>query len=99
MKSESTTDENVVDSNSSETTLYHSQSNQDLYNLYDDVRAVDYPEHVLKVYKPDQTCKYLLVHKVRIFEYFLLFNFFIAFLKKFFFSFFCRKQQHMKWLC
>lgn len=54
----------MVDSSCTETTLYHSQSNQDLYNLYDD-RAVDYPEHVLKVYKPDQTCKYLLVHKVR----------------------------------
>lgn len=24
---------------------------------------IDYPEHVLKVYKSDQTCKYLLVHK------------------------------------
>ncbi|KAK6645111.1 hypothetical protein RUM43_001387 [Polyplax serrata] len=59
---ECTSDESVVDSSCTETTLYHSQSNQDLYNLYDD-RAVDYPEHVLKVYKPDQTCKYLLVHK------------------------------------
>ncbi|XP_014252109.1 rap guanine nucleotide exchange factor 2 isoform X4 [Cimex lectularius] len=36
----------------------------DLVNFcYDDIRAADYPEHVLKVYKADQTCKYLLVHK------------------------------------
>ncbi|XP_066903454.1 rap guanine nucleotide exchange factor 6 isoform X8 [Halyomorpha halys] len=36
----------------------------DLVNLcYDDLRSTDYPEHVLKVYKADQTCKYLLVHK------------------------------------
>nr|CAD7430194.1 unnamed protein product [Timema monikensis] len=33
-------------------------------NIYEDLRgSSDYPEHVLKVYKPDQTCKYLLVHK------------------------------------
>ncbi|XP_058810856.1 rap guanine nucleotide exchange factor 2-like isoform X2 [Phymastichus coffea] len=45
--------------------LYHSRSNPDLTTLYcyDDLRAADYPEHVLKVYKADQTCKYLLVHK------------------------------------
>ncbi|XP_011499860.1 PREDICTED: rap guanine nucleotide exchange factor 2-like isoform X5 [Ceratosolen solmsi marchali] len=45
--------------------LYHSRSNPDLTSLYcyDDLRAPDYPEHVLKVYKADQTCKYLLVHK------------------------------------
>ncbi|XP_023318481.1 rap guanine nucleotide exchange factor 2-like isoform X13 [Trichogramma pretiosum] len=46
--------------------LYHSRSNPDLtslYSTYDEVRAPDYPEHVLKVYKADQTCKYLLVHK------------------------------------
>ncbi|KAL1122157.1 hypothetical protein AAG570_003562 [Ranatra chinensis] len=35
-----------------------------LSSCYDDLRsAADYPEHVLKVYKADQTCKYLLVHK------------------------------------
>lgn len=47
------------------TNLYHSRSNPDLTSLYtyDDLRAPDYPEHVLKVYKSDQTCKYLLVHK------------------------------------
>ncbi|XP_024938067.1 rap guanine nucleotide exchange factor 2 isoform X6 [Cephus cinctus] len=47
------------------TNLYHSRSNPDLTSLYcyDDLRAPDYPEHVLKVYKADQTCKYLLVHK------------------------------------
>lgn len=46
-------------------TLYHSRSNPDLTSLYcyDELRAPDYPEHVLKVYKADQTCKYLLVHK------------------------------------
>ncbi|XP_054267681.1 rap guanine nucleotide exchange factor 2 isoform X3 [Macrosteles quadrilineatus] len=44
------------------TTLYH--SNPDLMSIcYDDLRVSDYPEHVLKVYKSDQTCKYLLVHK------------------------------------
>nr|CAD7197142.1 unnamed protein product [Timema douglasi] len=46
------------------TTLYYSQSNPDLLSIYEDLRgSSDYPEHVLKVYKPDQTCKYLLVHK------------------------------------
>lgn len=44
--------------------LYQSQSNPDLTSLcYDDLRCTDYPEHVLKVYKPDQYFKYLLVHK------------------------------------
>ncbi|XP_063217155.1 rap guanine nucleotide exchange factor 6-like [Bacillus rossius redtenbacheri] len=46
------------------TTLHHSHSNPDLMSLcYEDLHSSDYPEHVLKVYKPDQTCKYLLVHK------------------------------------
>ncbi|XP_049804195.1 rap guanine nucleotide exchange factor 2 isoform X2 [Schistocerca nitens] len=46
-----------------QTSLYHSHSNPDLMSIcYDDLRS-DYPEHVLKVYKADQTCKYLLVHK------------------------------------
>ncbi|XP_037043277.1 rap guanine nucleotide exchange factor 2 isoform X8 [Bradysia coprophila] len=45
-------------------TLYQSHSNPDLTTVfYEDLRASDYPEHVLKVYKSDQTCKYLLVHK------------------------------------
>ncbi|XP_050515980.1 rap guanine nucleotide exchange factor 6-like isoform X2 [Diabrotica virgifera virgifera] len=44
--------------------LYQSQSNPDLMSIcYDDLRCTDYPEHVLKVYKPDQSYKYLLVHK------------------------------------
>lgn len=44
--------------------LCQSQSNPDLVSLcYDDLRCTDYPEHVLKVYKPDQSFKYLLVHK------------------------------------
>ncbi|XP_052864283.1 rap guanine nucleotide exchange factor 2 [Anopheles cruzii] len=31
---------------------------------YEEMRgASDFPEHILKVYKSDQTCKYLLVHK------------------------------------
>ncbi|XP_075217382.1 PDZ domain-containing guanine nucleotide exchange factor isoform X2 [Lycorma delicatula] len=48
-----------------QTTLYqHSHSNPDLMTIcYDDSRGSEYPEHVLKVYKADQTCKYLLVHK------------------------------------
>lgn len=48
---------------SGQTNLYH--SNPDLMSLcYDELRTSDYPEHVLKVYKSDQTCKYLLVNKV-----------------------------------
>lgn len=31
--------------------------------FYDDIRSADYPENVLKVFKPDQTYKFLLVHK------------------------------------
>lgn len=50
--------------NSNNYNLYHSQSNPDLTSIYyDDLRTSDYPEHVLKVYKADQSCKYLLVHK------------------------------------
>nr|XP_023024044.1 rap guanine nucleotide exchange factor 2 isoform X4 [Leptinotarsa decemlineata]XP_023024046.1 rap guanine nucleotide exchange factor 2 isoform X5 [Leptinotarsa decemlineata] len=46
------------------TNIYQSQSNPDLMSIcYDDLRCTDYPEHVLKVYKPDQSYKYLLVHK------------------------------------
>lgn len=49
---------------SHQTMLIHSHSNPDIMStIYDDLRSSDYPEHVLKVYKPDQTCKYLLVHK------------------------------------
>ena len=44
--------------------MYHSHSNPDLTSIcYEDPRA-DYPEHVLKVFKADQTCKYLLTNKV-----------------------------------
>lgn len=44
--------------------LYQSQSNPDLMSIcYDDLRVTDYPEHVLKVYKPDQSYKYLPVNK------------------------------------
>ncbi|CAH0545985.1 unnamed protein product [Brassicogethes aeneus] len=44
---------------------YQSQSNPDLMSLcYEEAgRCADYPEHVLKVFKPDQTYKYLLVNK------------------------------------
>lgn len=50
--------------NSKESGLYHSHSNPDLTTLYyEDFRASDFPEHVLKVYKSDQTCKYLLINK------------------------------------
>ena len=46
------------------TSLQQSQSNPDLVSIcYEDLRTVDYPEHVLKVYKADQTFKYLLIHK------------------------------------
>lgn len=49
---------------SSNLNLYHSHSNPDLTSLYyEDLRSSDYPEHVLKVYKSDQSCKYLLIHK------------------------------------
>lgn len=50
--------------------LYHSHSNPDLSSLLvthcGDAEGPtrDFPEHVLKVYKSDQTCKYLLVHRV-----------------------------------
>ncbi|KAH7981425.1 hypothetical protein HPB49_024005 [Dermacentor silvarum] len=50
--------------------LYHSHSNPDLSSLIvtphcegADAPGRDFPEHVLKVYKADQTCKYLLVHR------------------------------------
>ncbi|XP_055922123.1 rap guanine nucleotide exchange factor 2 isoform X3 [Eupeodes corollae] len=45
--------------------MYHSRSNPDLASTiyYEDTRQMDYPEHVLKVYKSDQTCKYLLINK------------------------------------
>ncbi|PRD35235.1 UNVERIFIED_CONTAM: Rap guanine nucleotide exchange factor 2 [Trichonephila clavipes] len=47
-------------------TLYHSHSNPDLSSvaaLNEPSLSLDYPEHVLKVYKSDQTFKFLLVHK------------------------------------
>lgn len=54
-----------INQNSGESNLV---TQPDLVNIcYDDFRGTDYPEHVLKVYKADQTCKYLLVHKVCIF--------------------------------
>ncbi|XP_067136215.1 rap guanine nucleotide exchange factor 6-like isoform X3 [Centruroides vittatus] len=46
--------------------LYHSHSNPDLTSLatyYEHDLKLDYPEHVLKVYRSDQTFKFLLVHK------------------------------------
>ncbi|XP_018335456.1 rap guanine nucleotide exchange factor 2 isoform X2 [Agrilus planipennis] len=44
--------------------LYHSQSNPDLMSMcYDDLRGSDFPEHILKVYRPDQSYRYLLIHK------------------------------------
>ncbi|RZF43997.1 hypothetical protein LSTR_LSTR007269 [Laodelphax striatellus] len=55
----------VISGPQHQTPLYNmSHSNPDLTMIcYDDVRASEFPEHVLKVYKADQTCKYLLVHK------------------------------------
>lgn len=48
----------------SNNTFYNSHSNPDLISIcYEELQSSDYPEHVLKVYKADQTCKYLLVHK------------------------------------
>lgn len=42
----------------------HADSHQqDMAMLYDDMRVADYPENVLKIFKPDQTYKFLLVHK------------------------------------
>ncbi|XP_059489426.1 rap guanine nucleotide exchange factor 2 isoform X2 [Neocloeon triangulifer] len=41
----------------------HSLSNPDLVSLCWAEERVDIPEHVLKVYRSDQQCKYLLVHK------------------------------------
>lgn len=41
----------------------HPDSQQEMAMFYDDIRQADYPEHVLKVFKPDQTYKFLLVHK------------------------------------
>ncbi|GIY80980.1 rap guanine nucleotide exchange factor [Caerostris extrusa] len=45
-------------------TLYHSHSNPDLTSLnpLDELR-LEFPEHVLKIYRSDQTYKHLLVHK------------------------------------
>lgn len=47
-------------------TNYYSQPDNNHHEMamfYDDIRQADYPEHVLKVYKPDQTYKFLLIHK------------------------------------
>lgn len=49
------------------TPLHLSASNPDLSSLggySDDGRASDYPEHVLRIYRADQTCKYILLHRV-----------------------------------
>ncbi|XP_076368750.1 rap guanine nucleotide exchange factor 2-like isoform X3 [Tachypleus tridentatus] len=46
--------------------LHHSQSNPDLASLSAYIESEiksDFPEHVLKVYRADQTFKYLLIHK------------------------------------
>lgn len=59
-------DGSVSAKSDSSSNFKQSHSHPDLTSLsyLDDSRATaDYPEHVLKIYKPDQTCKYLLVHK------------------------------------
>lgn len=59
-------DSSVSAKSDSSSNFKQSHSHPDLTSIsyLDDARvAADYPEHVLKVYKPDQTCKYLLVHK------------------------------------
>ncbi|CAH1794604.1 unnamed protein product [Owenia fusiformis] len=43
--------------------LHQSASNPDLTAAYLYEMKSDFPEHVIKVYKSDQTCKYLLVHR------------------------------------
>lgn len=49
---------------SNNTNFYsHPDNQQEMAMFYDDIRSADYPEHVLKVYKPDQTYKFLLIHK------------------------------------
>ena len=50
--------------------LSQSASNPDLSSLahVDDIRS-DYPEHVIKVYRGDQACKYLLIHRVSIYTF------------------------------
>ncbi len=47
-------------------TPHLSRSNPDLSSIggYSDDGRSDYPEHVLKIYKADQTCKYILLHRV-----------------------------------
>ncbi|KAK9736135.1 Ras association (RalGDS/AF-6) domain [Popillia japonica] len=53
-----------VDNFAPAATLGTNIARPDLMSIcYEDLRCTDYPEHVLKVYKPDQTYKYLLVHK------------------------------------
>ena len=41
-------------------------SNPDLSSIggYSDDGRSDFPEHVLKIYKADQVCKYILLHRV-----------------------------------
>jgi Rap guanine nucleotide exchange factor 2 len=53
-------------SGASNNTNYYSQPDsqqQEMAMFYDEVRPADYPENVLKVFKPDQTYKFLLIHK------------------------------------
>lgn len=53
-------------SNSTNTNYYShpdSHQQQEMAMFYDDIRPADYPENVLKVFRPDQTYKFLLIHK------------------------------------
>lgn len=52
-------------STSNNTNFYSHPDNhqQEMAMFYDDIRSADYPENVLKVFKPDQTYKFLLIHK------------------------------------
>lgn len=43
-----------------------SASNPDLHSATLDDKPAEIPEHVVKVYRSDQTFKYLLIHKVLI---------------------------------
>ena len=49
---------------SNNTNFYcHPDNPHEMAMFNDDIRSPDYPENVLKVFKPDQTYKFLLVHK------------------------------------
>ena len=64
-------DDSLFGGGGAKASMYHSHSNPDLSStlLYYDmteqqaVKTPDFPEHVLKVYRADQTSKFLVIHK------------------------------------